>query len=136
MAGSAFRWLVATQAGFVTAHLCAGHVNLVLQYALLPWFFLYVIRLTRSPGAGSAAGLSIVTSGWVFAGHPQVAYYGILVGLLWTCGSLAVGKAADNRGRVIAWGLVSVVTATLLSCVQLLPVLELARNGFELAIRS
>lgn len=133
---STFAALAATQSGFLTAHLCAGHVNLILQYALLPWFFLSLKSFLENPGPRSAAMLCVFVTGFVFAGHPQVGYYGILAGTLWWIGSFILGRASAHRLRCAVWTTVAAAIAVLLSAVQLAPSLELVRDGLSMGERG
>jgi hypothetical protein len=123
-------WLVC--GGFLVAHLAAGHVNLVLEASLLPWFFLALLWLLREPGPWSASALAVLVTLLVFLGHPQVPLYALLFGFLWMVGSLLRGNAARHRGKVILWSSAAGLLAGLLSLVQVLPVLELYRDGLAL----
>lgn len=133
---SAFAALVATQSGFLTSHLCAGHVNLVLQYALLPWFFLSLKLFLRTPGPRSAALLAVIVAILLFVGHPQVAYYALLAGMLWGMLSWCFGLAAAHRSRCAAWTATAAVVAVLTSAIQLVPSVELGRDGIGFGNRG
>ena len=85
------------------ARLMAGHVNIVVCQALLPWFLLALDRLLCAPGPARAAGLALVTALLLLAGNPQLVYYAFFFGGLWTLGSLAVGSATGHRAGVLGW---------------------------------
>lgn len=120
---------IALYSAFNISHLVAGHVNMVLQFGWLPWFFLCLLEMARNPGPLVATGLAGVVTCFVLIGSPQMLYYAVLFGSLWMCGSLAAGAAARSRPRCLAWSAVAVVLALLMGSVQLIPSLELLRDA-------
>ncbi|HUG90103.1 MAG TPA: 6-pyruvoyl-tetrahydropterin synthase-related protein, partial [Planctomycetaceae bacterium] len=133
---ASFAALVVTWSGFSVAHLMQGHVTLILGYALVPWFLLALVKLTRDPSPRTAAAMACVVALLALAGHPQVPYYAILFGSLWAAGALAVGAAAAHRVRFIVWSGVAAALAILLASVQLVPAWELVRDGAAYAERG
>jgi hypothetical protein len=128
--------VVATWSGFAINHLMAGHVTLILQYALVPWFFLTLAVLLRHPGPLPTCALAAVAVCSALSGHPQVLYYTLLLGGLWACGSLLARDARTQRVACVACGLVAAVLALLASAVQILPSAELARDGLKGSFRN
>lgn len=126
---SGFAALVHAWSAFPICHLMAGHVTIVVQYALAPWVFLALEALLARPGPLPAAMLALVMSCCFLAGQPQVFYYIILFTALWAAGSLCFSAAAGRRARFIAWGAAAAVVSVALDAVQLLPTLELVRDG-------
>lgn len=135
-ASSSFAALVTTWAGFGITHLMAGHVTIVIEYALMPWFFLALGRLLRDPGALSAAAVSAVIACFFLSGQPQIAYYTLVCGFLWTVCAVIWGAARTHRWRSTRWAIVAVAVAILLAAVQLLPAAELARDGLSSSNRG
>lgn len=131
-----FAAVVSAQSAFVIAHLMEGHVTVVLAAALVPWFFLALVLLARRPGPITAAGIAVIAALLALAGHPQVPYYCVLFGTLWALGSLVAGRAALQRIRFLGWAGVAAVVAVLIASVQLLPTLELLRDGAPAAERG
>lgn len=134
--GSSLAALLTTWSGFAVNHLIAGHITLILQYALMPWFFLALEVLLRRPGPLPATALAGLAACLAVSGHPQVFYYSLLLGSLWATGSLVAGAARRVRRRALAWGLIAATLAFLLSAIQTIPSLELARNGVSESFRS
>lgn len=125
---SSFAGVLMTWSGFAVNHLMAGHVTLLFQYALVPWFFLALTALVQAPGPLPAASLAGLGACLALSGHPQVFYYTILFGGLWAA-TLLLGGSQSAPGRSIVWALAAAVCALLVSAVQLLPSWELARDG-------
>ncbi|HMM43830.1 MAG TPA: hypothetical protein PKA95_18200, partial [Thermomicrobiales bacterium] len=74
----------------LVAHLGAGHVTIVQTAAWLPWVALTAWLTIGRPGRWApafAASLAML----VLAGHPQIAYYGLLM-LAGACAWLVVGR--------------------------------------------
>ncbi|HET6880338.1 MAG TPA: YfhO family protein [Pirellulales bacterium] len=133
---SSLAGIVATWSGFAVNHLMAGHVALILQYALVPWFFLALAVLLRQPALLPALGLAGTAFVLAVSGHPQVFYYTLLFAGLWAAGSLAAGSARRAPARSIAWMLAAALLGLLASSAQLLPAMELARDGMGASFRS
>lgn len=134
--GASLAGLVASWGSFVVLHLMEGHVTIVLEYALVPWLFLALIRLLRHPGPRPAAMLSCAVGAMLVAGQPQICYYGLLFAGFWAAGSLWLGDGASRRAGAIVWGLTSLVCGSLLGSAQLLPAMELSRDGMPLSDRG
>lgn len=134
--GSAISGLILAQSGFLTSHLAVGHVAMVLHYGILPWFFLSVVTTCRRPSWVASLGFATTVAGMLLIGNPQVPYYALLIGGLWTAGSLLCGAAAARRSKVIAHFSLSLVIALLLAAVQLAPAIELAQDNRGLSERG
>lgn len=123
--------LAATWSMHAMNHFAVGHVAMVLGYGLVPWFFYALAALLRRPGPLPAAGLAGIAGCLAVVGHPQLPYYTFVAGACWACASLAAGAASVRRAAALGWFCAAVCVGGLLSAVQLLPVLELARNGTD-----
>ena len=121
--------VMATFSGFAMGHLAAGHVNLVLAYGLIPWFFLAVIAIGRRPSPATAVGLALISALLVLTGHPQVPYYTLLAGGLWWIGTLCARQTAGRRLQIVGYSLLAGLLAGCLAAVQLLPSMELVLNA-------
>lgn len=135
-AGSAISGLILAQSGFLTSHLAVGHVAMVLHYGILPWFFLSVVTMCRRPSWIASLGFACTVAGMLLIGNPQVPYYALLFGGLWTAGSLLCGAAAARRWDVIARFSLSMMIALLLAAIQLAPAIELAQDNRGLSERG
>lgn len=135
-AGAAIAGLIVAQCGFLTNHLAVGHIAMVLQFGILPWFFLNVVSTCRGPSWSATLGIAITVGGLLLIGHPQVPYYAFLIGGLWTAGSLLCGAAAKRRFSVCGHFIVGFVVALLLGAIQLVPAIELARDNRGLSERG
>jgi hypothetical protein len=120
-----------TQSGYAVCHLMAGHVSLIYQVGLIPWFWLALVWLLRRPGPRAAAGLAAVAAALALTGHPQAPYYTLLFGALWAAGSLMAGSAAAHRARALAWGAAGMAVALLLAAIQVVPSTELIVDGWS-----
>src|SRR5438876_6966666 len=121
------------------SHLGAGHVTIVQTVAWFPWLALACWATVREPRRWSALlGLCLALT--LLAGHPQLAYYGLL---------MTAGLAAwllVKRWRLGGWralllsaaGLAgAAVIGVLLAAVYLLPLLEFrARSTREFSVNS
>ena len=109
------------------SHLGAGHVTIVQTVSWFPWLALACWATVQAPRRwGLLLGICIAMT--LLAGHPQMAYYGLLmtaglaVWLLW--------KRWRQEGRqavikpIIGLAVAAVIGA-LLAAIQLVPVLEL-----------
>jgi len=109
------------------SHLGAGHVTIVQTVAWFPWLALVCWATVREPHRwGAVLGICLALT--LLAGHPQMAYYGLLM----TAG-MSVWLLV-KRGRLEGWralltsagGLaVAAVIGVLLAAVYLLPLMEL-----------
>lgn len=128
--------LIATQNGFVTGHLAAGHVALIQAFALLPWLLGSVIGLCRSPSRRGAARFAALTALLLLVGHPQVPYYAFLFGGIWCAASLIGGAASRHRSRCTGFFAMGLLVAVLLAGVQIVPTLELIHDNAGLSRRG
>lgn len=132
-ASSSLCALTFTWSGFAINHLMAGHATIIMEYAAIPWFFLALKRLLEAPGPLRSAALASVVACMFLAGQPQILYYALLAGGLWSIAAVAWGAA---RPRVLGWGAASAVIALLLGAIQVLPAAELSRDGLSASDRG
>jgi hypothetical protein len=121
--------LTVTWSGALMGHLAEGHVSIVVVASLVPWFFLSLYGFLAKPSAMTTLLLSVAGALCALAGHPQIVYYTFVGGGLCAAWSFWLGAAARQRRRVVTWGTCAPVIVALLSAVQLLPTLELVRDG-------
>jgi hypothetical protein len=121
--------LVMSWSGALMGHLAEGHVSIVIVTSLVPWFFLALCAFLAKPSAATTVGLSGSGALCALAGHPQIVYYTVVADGLCAAWSLWLGAAAPQRRGVVRWGACAAVIVVLLSAVQLLPTLELVRDG-------
>lgn len=133
---SAMAGVVTIWSGFCVQHLVAGHVALIIEYAVVPWLFLSLAVALRRPGPASAAALATAATWMALAGHPQVFYYALLFGAFWAAGSIAIGVSRAARARCALWGMLAVIIAFMMSAAQLIPAFELARDGMGQSYRA
>jgi hypothetical protein len=113
------------------SHLGAGHVTIVQAVAWFPWLALACWATVREPRRwGALLGICLALT--LLAGHPQMAYYGVLMtaGL----GAWFLVKRWRLEGRrallVPVAGLVAAgVIGVLLAAVHLLPLMEFTANS-------
>jgi hypothetical protein len=112
------------------SHLGAGHVTIVQSVAWYPWLILACLATLAQPRRGALLGLCL--AGMLLAGHPQMAYYGILL-----IAGLATWKLTQ-RWRTQGWrslcaplvGLLAAgISGLLLASLHLLPLLELTTHS-------
>ncbi len=113
------------------AHLGAGHMTLVQAVAWYPWLALGCWATIKDPRRW-AAPFGVVLALAVLAGHPQMAYYGMmmvagvalwLLGTRWrACGSRAI--VSPLLGLAVAG-----LGGLLLSSIHLLPLLEFTNHS-------
>ena len=140
---SAFPAFVAAIAFMATprliSHLGAGHVTMVQTVCWYPWLALACWATVRNPrrwGAllGVCAGLVLL------AGHPQMAYYGLLMvaGLAgWFLLNLLREKGWRALPAPIAGLLVAALLGVMLAAIHLLPVKELtAFSTRQVSVKS
>ena len=113
------------------SHLGAGHVTIVQTVAWYPWLALACWATLRNPRRWGAL-LSLCIALTLLAGHPQMAYYGLLMtaGLaVW----LLVKRWRTSGWRSLRAPLVGLVAASvlgvLIAAVHLLPLLELTDHS-------
>lgn len=122
-AGALVAAVVFAFCGFFVVHV--KHVSMTAAAVWAPLLLLLVERFARRARALHVALLALSGAAMLLAGHPQIAYYTLLVTMGW-----AAVLAATRRGRalVFAGGLAwAAVLALLLAAPQLLPTREL--NG-------
>jgi len=113
------------------AHLGAGHMTLVQAVAWYPWLALGCWATIKDPRRW-AAPFGVVLALAVLAGHPQMAYYGMmmvagvalwLLGTRWhACGARAI--VAPLIGLAVAG-----LGGLLLASIHLLPLLEFTKHS-------
>jgi hypothetical protein len=126
---SAFSAVVVTQCTYPVAHLMHGHLGHLMQYALLPWFLLALATAICKSGPLPSAALAVVPATMLMGGHQQLLYYTLILGTGLAVGSLARGTAARHRGRTISWLVAAAAVSCLLSAVQVIPIVQLVREG-------
>lgn len=113
------------------AHLGAGHMTLVQAVAWYPWLALGCWATIKDPRRW-AAPFGVVLALAVLAGHPQMAYYGMMM-----CGIVALWllgvrwRAAGSQSVVAPLiGLaVAGIGGLLLASIHLLPLLEFTKHS-------
>lgn len=96
------------------------HANV---WALLPWLFLLVRRLARSPGAGPAIGLATAIGLSVLGGHPESCAI-----VLAAAAAYAAFELAHARGelrRLAGWFAGALVAGLCVGAVMIVPLAEL-----------
>ncbi len=123
-------------AGFGLGGFAIQHAEQLNIGNSLPWVPLVILGVDqahrlRSPrwAAVLAAGLCVQ----LFAGHPQVVYYTVLIAAAWLAGLMLGEGRRDPVGslRGLAAVGLGVVVGLLLAGVQLLPTLELSRQSLR-----
>lgn len=121
------------------SHLGAGHVTIVQTVAWYPWLAL-ACRATLFDPRRRGALLGICLGLLLLAGHPQMAYYGILmIGGLATWELVQRQRAQGWRslGAPLAGLLAAGMSGLLLASLHLLPLLELTgRSTRQLSLSS
>ena len=134
--GSSLAAVLLVQSGFVVNHLEAGHVNLIVGEALVPWFLLFLDRLLEQPGPSAAARVGLVGALMGLGSHPQMSYYTCLTGVGWSAAAVLTAKPRSWRGRQVFWLVLAALLAAATSAVQLAPAIELACDGLAAAPRG
>lgn len=107
----------------------AGHSTKLEALCLLPAFLLALDMILERPGAGRSAFLAGTVALLAWANHPQVAFYGLLVGFLYAASVLVVEKRAAGSGywiRLAGFGLAAAALAAGMAMEPLLAVREYA----------
>jgi hypothetical protein len=121
--------------GFLTVHL--KHVNMDAAAAWSPLLLLLVERYARSRRVTTAVLAVVVVAAMALAGHPQIAYYNLLIGAVYAVVRAARPWASEGEAR-FSWsdstrlgaGLVLAASLGLaLAAPQILATLELNRLG-------
>lgn len=121
------------------AHLGAGHVTIVQTVAWYPWLALACWATVRAPRHwGVALGLCIALT--LLAGHPQMAYYGLLMTAALAAWLLLARWRREGwreLGAPVAGLAAAGVIGALLAAVHLLPLMELtALSTRQLSVAS
>jgi hypothetical protein len=114
--GAFFAALVFTFTGFFTT---PGHHAIIVTASWIPWS-LYAVKATSGARGTAPVGvLALTLAGMILAGHPQIAYYGILLASAFALATGGIRRTATGfaPAAVLALGL---------SAVQLLPTYRLA----------
>lgn len=120
-------------------HLGAGHVTLVQTVSWYPWLALACWATVREPRRwGVWLGVCIALT--LLAGHPQMAYYGLLMTVV-LAGWLLVKRWWQEGRHALLMSIVGLASAgaigVLLAAVHLLPLWELtALSTRQLSVRS
>ncbi len=117
--GAFFAALVYTFTGFFTT---PGHHAIVLTASWIPWTLYAVKKAMLGTGTVSIGVASLTLAGMILAGHPQVAYYGIVLASTF---ALATGGFKRTLTRFAP----AAVLAVGISAVQLLPTYQLAADS-------
>jgi len=111
--------LVYTFTGFFTT---PGHHAIILTASWIPWTLYAVKKTMLATSTVSIGMLALTVAGMVLAGHPQVAYYGILLAGAF---ALATGGFKKTLTRFAP----AAVLAIGIAAVQLLPTYRLAADS-------
>jgi hypothetical protein len=107
----------------------AGHSTKLEALCLLPAFLLALDLILERPGALRAAFLAGTLALLAWANHPQVAFYGVLVGFLYAVSVLVVEKRGAGRGywlRLAGFGIAAAALAAGMALEPLLAVRQYA----------
>ena len=107
----------------------AGHSTKLEALCLLPAFLLALDMFLDRPAAGRAAFLAGTVALLAWANHPQVVFYGLLVGCLYAVSVLVVEKRGAGRGyrlRLAGFGLAAAALAAGMATEPFLAVREYA----------
>jgi hypothetical protein len=113
------------------AHLGAGHITIVQTVAWFPWLALACWATAREPRRwGAILGICIALA--LLAGHPQMAYYGLLMTVVLAVWLLVKRWQQDGQRAFLlsAAGLATAgVIGVLLAAVHLLPLMEFTAHS-------
>ncbi len=123
-AGALLAAIIFAFTGFFTT---PGHHAIVITAAWIPWALLATRRAGRQSGPGSLAVLAATLALMVLAGHPQVAYYGLLLTALW---AIACGGLKQSAARFLP----ALFLAIAIAAVQLIPTYRLAEDSSRAAL--
>ncbi|MGI5837415.1 MAG: YfhO family protein, partial [Chloroflexota bacterium] len=116
--------------GFLGAHI--GHINQIHAAIWLPILMLCLERASSRKSVIAVSAGALTSAAQILAGHTQEVYYSV-----WTVGLFALYLAAfgPNRGMARIKPLVALTAifglGALVSSIQLLPTLELARESYR-----
>lgn len=88
--------------------IAAGHSTKLEALCLLPWLLLAIELLLEKPDLLRSMFLAAVGAMLAWSHHPQIAFYGLLVGALYAAGALAAGRGTElgRRGLMRLGGFV------------------------------
>ena len=120
-------------------HLGAGHVTILQTVAWFPWLALACWATMREPRRwGPLLGISFAMT--LLAGHPQMAYYGLLMTAGLAFWLLMKRWQLEGRRAIlvpVAWLAAAGMVGVLLASVHLLPLVEFtARSTRQLSVSS
>jgi hypothetical protein len=107
----------------------AGHSTKLETLCLLPAFLLALDMIIERPGAARSAFLAGTGALLAWADHPQVVFYGLVVGFLYAVSVLIVEKRTAGRGywlRLAGFGLAAAALAAGMAAEPYLAVREYA----------
>src|SRR3989339_460804 len=110
--------------GFFVYH--TEFIHHMSAYVWLPLIFYFFQRLLKNPGLKRAILLSVAFTLQFLAGYPQFSYYTLIIMVAYLVFYLFTGKENTNKTAVVLFSFASWALFCLLSCVQLLPTLELS----------
>ncbi|OGS23996.1 MAG: hypothetical protein A2297_09805 [Elusimicrobia bacterium RIFOXYB2_FULL_48_7] len=110
--------------GFFVYH--TEFIHHMSAYVWLPLIFYFFQRLLKNPGLKRAILLSVAFTLQFLAGYPQFSYYTLIIMVAYLVFYLFTGKENTNKTAVVLFSFASLALFCLLSCVQLLPTLELS----------
>jgi len=113
--------------GFAIIHL--AHTHRITAVVWLPWILLAVEELYRRASWLWITLGAVCVALQVFAGEPQMTFYTMLLCGAWVIFSLWLRDEGERRWRFVAALAAMAVSAGLLSAIQMLPQLELLREG-------
>jgi hypothetical protein len=105
--------------GFFTT---PGHQAIILTASYLPWSLYAAKKAIETRSVAAISGLTLVLALMILAGHPQIAYYGLLL-------TSAFALAAGGVRRFAFPFLPALVLAVGIAAVQLIPTYVLARDS-------
>jgi hypothetical protein len=117
--GAMFAGIVFAFTGFFTT---PGHHAIVVTASWMAWVLLAVKRALTSDTVAPTGAAALVIAAMILAGHPQVAYYGILLALTF---ALVTGGVKRACMRIVP----AAVLALGISAVQLFPTYQLAQES-------
>lgn len=113
------------------AHLGAGHITIVQTVAWFPWLALACRATIRDPRRWSPV-FGICLALMLLAGHPQMAYYGLLM-LVGLAAWLLMKRWRQEGRRAFLFSVAGLVvgsaTGILLAAIYLLPLMEFTANS-------
>lgn len=133
LVGIAFMW-----SPRLIGHYGAGHLTMTMAAAWLPWVALaLVLAIRRGPIWVAPAGLALGLA--ILAGHPQIAFYHLLMvgaltagGLVWAAQQEPTGRVRLRAAlRVAGIGVGTVAIGALVGAALLIPALEFTHQSLR-----